>query len=86
MPAPICATPRSITRSVCARDKAAAGRRVGFVHIPATLARPGGPNRGRTGACPLTWDRRWSARWRFWLRVSGGRGAAISVGWVERER
>ena len=41
---------------VCARDQAAAGRRVGFVHIPATLARPGGPNRGRTGACPLTWE------------------------------
>jgi pyroglutamyl-peptidase len=41
---------------VCAKDKEAAGRRVGFVHIPATLARPGGPNRGRTGACPLTWD------------------------------
>jgi pyroglutamyl-peptidase len=29
--------------------------RVGFVHIPASLARPGGPNRGRSGACPLTW-------------------------------
>jgi pyroglutamyl-peptidase len=41
---------------VCAKDEGAAGRRVGFVHIPATLARPGGPNRGRTGACPLTWD------------------------------
>jgi len=38
----------------CARD--APGRRVGFVHIPASLARPGGPNRGRTGACPLTWE------------------------------
>jgi pyroglutamyl-peptidase len=31
-------------------------RRVGFVHVPASLARPGGPNRGRTGACPLTWE------------------------------
>jgi pyroglutamyl-peptidase len=41
---------------VCARDKTAAGRRVGFVHIPASLARPGGTNRGRTGACPLTWE------------------------------
>ena len=41
---------------VCARDEVAAGRRVGFVHIPATLARPGSPNRGRTGACPLTWE------------------------------
>ena len=41
---------------VCAKDEAASGRRVGFVHIPATLARPGGPNRGRTGACPLTWE------------------------------
>jgi pyroglutamyl-peptidase len=39
---------------VCAKD--ASGRRVGFVHIPATLARPGGPNRGRPGACPLTWE------------------------------
>jgi pyroglutamyl-peptidase len=29
--------------------------RVGFVHVPASLARPGGPNRGRVGACPLTW-------------------------------
>jgi pyroglutamyl-peptidase len=38
----------------CARD--APGRRVGFVHIPATLARPGGVNRGRVGACPLTWQ------------------------------
>jgi pyroglutamyl-peptidase len=38
----------------CAKDDS--GRRVGFVHIPATLARPGGANRGRTGACPLTWD------------------------------
>jgi pyroglutamyl-peptidase len=41
---------------VCAKDEAAAGRRVGFVHIPATLARSGGPNRGRTGACSLTWE------------------------------
>lgn len=38
----------------CARDTP--GRRVGFVHIPASLARPGGANRGRTGACPLTWE------------------------------
>lgn len=29
--------------------------RIGFVHVPASLARPGGPNRGRVGACPLTW-------------------------------
>jgi pyroglutamyl-peptidase len=37
-----------------------AARRVGCIHIPASLARPslarpGGPNRGRTGTCPLTW-------------------------------
>jgi len=38
----------------CAR--AAPGRRVGFIHVPASLARPGGSNRGRTGACPLTWE------------------------------
>jgi pyroglutamyl-peptidase len=37
----------------CARDGHT--RRVGFVHIPASLARPGGANRGRAGACPLTW-------------------------------
>ena len=41
---------------VCAKDEPASGRRVGFVHIPATLARPGGSNRGRSGACPLTWE------------------------------
>jgi len=29
--------------------------RIGFVHVPASLARPGGANRGRVGACPLTW-------------------------------
>jgi len=39
-----------------AKDAAKAGRRVGFVHIPAALARPGGANRGRSGACPLTWQ------------------------------
>jgi pyroglutamyl-peptidase len=39
---------------MCAKDSA--GRRVGFVHIPATLAHPGGSNRGRSGACPLTWE------------------------------
>jgi pyroglutamyl-peptidase len=37
------------------RGRDAPGRRIGFVHIPASLARPGGANRGRTGACPLTW-------------------------------
>ncbi len=30
--------------------------RLGFVHIPASLAKPGAANRGRSGACPLTWD------------------------------
>lgn len=33
-----------------------AATRVGFVHIPARLARLGGPSRGRNGACPLTWQ------------------------------
>jgi pyroglutamyl-peptidase len=37
----------------CARE--VPGRRVGFIHVPATLARPGGENRGRSGACALTW-------------------------------
>ena len=39
-----------------AKDEAATGRRVGFVHIPAALARPAGANRGRSGASPLTWQ------------------------------
>lgn len=38
----------------CARE--APGRRVGFVHIPATLGRPGAANRGRVGACRLSWE------------------------------
>lgn len=38
----------------CARD--APGRRVGFVHVPAALARPGATSRGRVGASPLTWE------------------------------
>jgi pyroglutamyl-peptidase len=37
---------------LCAR--AAPGRRVGFVHIPAALARPVAGTRGRAGPCPLT--------------------------------
>ncbi|KAB2913721.1 MAG: pyroglutamyl-peptidase I [Hyphomicrobiaceae bacterium] len=40
--------------SLCCAGRAP-GRRVGFIHIPASLARPGGANRGRSGACPLTW-------------------------------
>jgi pyroglutamyl-peptidase len=42
--------------SLALAAEAASGARVGFVHIPASLARPGGPNRGRVGACPLTWS------------------------------
>ncbi len=38
------------------RVREARGRRVGFIHIPAALARPGGANRGRSGASPLSWD------------------------------
>ena len=38
----------------CARD--APGRRVGFIHIPATLGQPGGANRGRVGGRALTWE------------------------------
>jgi pyroglutamyl-peptidase len=38
------------------RAREATGRRVGFIHVPATLARPGGENRGRCGACALTWE------------------------------
>ena len=38
----------------CARN--APGRRVGFIHIPATLGRPGGANRGRVGSRTLTWE------------------------------
>lgn len=39
-----------------ARAREAHGRRTGFIHIPASLARPGAANRGRSGASPLTWD------------------------------
>lgn len=38
-----------------AQQTATGVARVGFIHIPATLARPGGSNRGRSGACALTW-------------------------------
>jgi pyroglutamyl-peptidase len=38
----------------CARE--APGRRVGFIHIPATLGRPGAANRGRVGASRLSWE------------------------------
>lgn len=38
----------------CARE--APGRRVGFIHVPATLGRPGAVNRGRVGACRLSWE------------------------------
>jgi pyroglutamyl-peptidase len=38
----------------CARDKP--GCRVGFIHIPATLGRPGAANRGRVGGRTLTWE------------------------------
>src|SRR5262245_5688572 len=37
-----------------ARDKPR--RRVGFIHIPATLGRPGAANRGRVGGRTLTWE------------------------------
>jgi pyroglutamyl-peptidase len=39
---------------VCGRE--APGRRVGFIHIPATLGRPGAANRGRVGASRLGWE------------------------------
>jgi pyroglutamyl-peptidase len=38
----------------CARDRP--GCRAGFVHIPATLGRPGAANRGRVGGRTLTWE------------------------------
>lgn len=39
-----------------AAQAGASATRIGFVHIPASLARPGSPSRGRSGACPLTWE------------------------------
>jgi pyroglutamyl-peptidase len=39
---------------MCAR--AMPGRRVGFIHIPATLGRAGAANRGRVGGRTLTWE------------------------------
>ena len=38
----------------CARERP--GCRVGFIHIPATLGRPGAANRGRVGGRTLTWE------------------------------
>jgi pyroglutamyl-peptidase len=39
-----------------ARAAGSRNRRVGFIHIPATLARLSGPNRARGGGCPLSWQ------------------------------
>jgi pyroglutamyl-peptidase len=38
------------------RARAVPGRRAGFIHIPATLGRAGAANRGRVGACRLSWE------------------------------
>jgi len=38
------------------RAGSAPGRRVGFIHIPAALARSGHEKRARVGACPLSWE------------------------------
>jgi pyroglutamyl-peptidase len=38
------------------RARALPGRRVGFIHLPATLGRPGSANRGRVGGRTLTWE------------------------------
>ncbi len=43
-------------RSLEAAREASAPPRVGFIHIPASLGSGGAPVRGRTGACPLTWE------------------------------
>jgi pyroglutamyl-peptidase len=61
----------------------APGRRIGFVHLPASLARPGGPNRGRSGACPLTWEQALGGALEI-LAVCLARPAvaAAAVGWV----
>ena len=47
--------------------------RVGFVHVPAALARPGGPNRGRVGACPSTGRRPSKGAWRSSPAASAAR-------------
>lgn len=43
-------------RSLEAAREAPSPPRIGFVHIPASLERPGAPARGRAGACPLSWE------------------------------
>jgi pyroglutamyl-peptidase len=63
----------------CARD--VPDRRVGFVHIPASLARPGEPSSGRIGACPLTWEQAHAGGLEI-LAACLGR----NLGWVERQR
>ena len=59
----------------CARE--APGRRVGFIHIPATLGRPGAANRGRVGACRLTWEQAGSGGLEILAACLG-----LNVGWV----
>ena len=59
----------------CARD--APGRRVGFIHIPATLGRPGAANRGRVGACRLTWEQASAGGLEILAACLG-----LNVGWV----
>ena len=59
----------------CARE--VPGRRVGFIHIPATLGRPGAANRGRVGACRLTWEQAGSGGLEILAACLG-----LNVGWV----
>ena len=57
--------------------QAATGRRVGFIHIPATLVRPGAANRGRVGACRLTWEQARDGGLEILAACLG-----LNVGWV----
>lgn len=43
-----------------ATARAQSGRRVGFIHLPANLARPAAAGRGRASACPLTCPLTWA--------------------------
>jgi pyroglutamyl-peptidase len=56
-------------------------RRVGFIHVPATLGRPGGANRGRAGASPLTWEQAFEGGLEI-LAACLGRVPAGSTMWL----
>jgi pyroglutamyl-peptidase len=69
-----------------ARARDVPGRRVGFIHVPATLARPGGENRGRSGACALTWPQAIDGGLEILAACLGHRGGFPGCACADRPR